>query len=88
MKLASKLTNNFWFKYFWNILIAIDQFVNVLAFGDPDETISSRCGKWLYLPHSTVKWKIAYVLCRLLHILDKGHCDKSIESDEGSEDLL
>ena len=88
MKLLSNLTNNFWFKYLWNILIAIDQFVNVLAFGDPDETISSRMGKWLFLPHSTTKWKIAYAICIVLHILDKGHCNKSIENDEGSEDLL
>ena len=32
-------------KYFLNILISIDQFVNVLFGGDPDETISSRLGR-------------------------------------------
>ena len=33
-------------KYVWNILIAIDQFFNALFGGDPDETISSRAGKY------------------------------------------
>ena len=33
-------------RYFWNILISIDQLVNTLFGGDPDETISSRLGKW------------------------------------------
>ncbi|WP_302621011.1 hypothetical protein [Cupriavidus taiwanensis] len=31
-------------RYFWNVLIAIDQFGNALGAGDPDETISSRAG--------------------------------------------
>lgn len=75
-------------RYFWNILISIDQFFNVLFGGDPDETISSRMGKWLYLPHDTWKWKVAYGLCRMLHVLDKNHCVKSIEEDEGEYDLF
>ena len=33
-------------RYFWNIFISIDQFINTLFGGDPDETISSRLGKW------------------------------------------
>ena len=70
-------------KYFWNILIATDQFFNTILGGDPDETMSSRFGKWLRLPHNTARWKIAYVICRVLHFLDSGHCDKSIEEDEG-----
>lgn len=75
-------------KYFWNNLIAIDQLVNTILAGDPDETMSSRFGKWLLLPKDTWKFRVAYVICRLLHILDKGHCDKSIENDEGDRDLL
>jgi hypothetical protein len=34
-------------KYFWNILVSIDQFVNTLLGGNPDETVSSRMGKHL-----------------------------------------
>lgn len=32
-------------RYIWNLLISIDQLVNTITGGDPDETISSRCGK-------------------------------------------
>ena len=75
-------------RYVWNILISIDQFFNTIFGGDPDETISSRCGKWLYLPHSTLRWKVAYGLCRVLHMIDKNHCIKTIEHDEGQLDLF
>jgi hypothetical protein len=34
-------------KYIWNILVAIDQFINTVLGGDPDETMSSRMGKQL-----------------------------------------
>jgi hypothetical protein len=32
-------------QYVWRLLIAIDQLLNTLFFGDEDETISSRLGK-------------------------------------------
>jgi hypothetical protein len=40
-------------KYLKNILISFDQFINTLAGGDPDETISARLGRnwkgtWMY----------------------------------------
>jgi len=60
-------------------LIAYDQLGNALAFGDPDETISSRAGKCA----RTGKNRPCYWLCRVLHVLDKRHCEKSIEYDEG-----
>lgn len=69
-------------KYFWNILISIDQLVNTILGGDPDETISSRAGKRV----NTQKW--AYYLCRILHLLDPDHCNKSIEEDTGSRQVL
>ena len=34
-------------RYFFNLLIAIDQLLNALMGGDPDETISSRMGKYV-----------------------------------------
>lgn len=67
-------------KYFWNILIGIDQLANTLIGGDPDETISSRCGKR--------NWKPCRWLCRVLHKLDPEHCEKSIEADEGSGEVI
>ena len=64
-------------KYIWNILIALDQLVNALCFGSPDETISSRVGK---IRH---KNKGADVLCDVLDTIDENHCEESIEWDEG-----
>lgn len=70
-------------KYIWNILISIDQFFNALFLGDPDETISSRLGKrrnhWL-----------AKLICPILNWLDPrggDHCKKSIETDEGKDEI-
>jgi hypothetical protein len=67
--------------YFWNVLIAIDQFLNAITGGDPDETISSRAGK----RRQSHKW--ACYLCKFLNWLDTNHCKKSIELDEGSKAL-
>ena len=81
-------------RYFWNVLIWFDQGVNTLAgpwlnyfvkgdgakFGDPDETLSSVFGK-------NMKGKTCPVctwICKyILHPIDRGHCEKSIEADEG-----
>lgn len=66
-------------RYFWNILISIDQFANTLFNGDPDETISSRIGK--KVKNGKRGWR--YSLCMFLSLLDRDHCIKSIEEDEG-----
>jgi hypothetical protein len=72
-------------KYFKNVLIALDQFGNALVGGDPQETISSRLGK------SQVKCatchNIAYFLCRILSWIDRRHCFKSINPNEGSDQI-
>lgn len=65
-------------QYIWNILVSLNQFFNTVFFGDPDETISSRAGK-----AAKKKERWACVLCRLLNWLEKDHCTKSIEPDEG-----
>jgi len=57
--------------------------INALTGGDEDETISSRVGK--KVRKAGRENKIAYYLCRMLHFLDPGHCEKSIEEDEGHE---
>lgn len=67
-------------RYLWNVLISIDQLINtVLLAGAPDETISSRMGK-----HVAKKdCPACNLLCWLLNLIDKNHCQKSIELDEG-----
>jgi len=57
-----------------NVLIAIDQLGNTLAFGNPDETISSRAGRCAKKGGN----RPCYWLCRMLHLVDKNHCEKSI----------
>ena len=67
-------------KYIWNILIAVDQLANVLLLGDPDETISSRMGKYAVKGRGWIPCQ----LCKLLNLFHKDHCIKSIEVDEGN----
>lgn len=65
--------------YFWNTLISIDQLVNTILGGSPDETLSSRMGKHLAKKDCV----ICNFLCGLLNLIQKDHCVKSIEPDEG-----
>jgi hypothetical protein len=69
-------------RWLLNILIAIDQLVNAVCGGDPDETISSRCGKVVK------KSRFAYWLCRFLNLLDPRHSERSIEADECKNAVL
>ncbi|PKR85252.1 hypothetical protein [Heyndrickxia camelliae] len=66
-------------RYFWNILVSIDQFFNTVFGGDPDETISSRMGKHL-AKHDC---PFCNLVCKFLNLFQKDHCVKSIEKDEG-----
>ena len=76
-------------QYLINILVSIDQFFNALFLGDPDETISSRLGKWtLDSEIDSTRRRIAYGICRALHWIDEGHCVRFIEEDEGSNAVI
>lgn len=65
-------------RYIWNILIALDQLLNAILFGDPDETVSSRAAKRMDLWH----WN---QLARFLEWIDPGHMTRSLEIDEGDD---
>lgn len=77
--------------YFWNILISIDQFFNTVFGGDPDETISSRLGKWSRDGRHKndtgrkIIWKITNWV---VEKFEKDHFKKSIEEDEGDNSTL
>ncbi len=75
-------------KYFWNVLIGIDQLANAMLFGDPDQTISGRLGKYLGYDKSTWQYKIANVVCWFLRKIDKNHCKNAIEKDEGKDAII
>ncbi|MCG7550935.1 hypothetical protein [Pseudoalteromonas sp. Of7M-16] len=70
------------YNYFMRLLIAIDQFFNVLLFnGSEDHTISGRAG---YMAVKTQKWY--WIALRkfidALFFFDKNHCHNSVEWDE------
>lgn len=66
-------------RYLWNILVSIDQLINTILGGDPDETMSSRMGKHL----AKRDCLFCTFMCGLLNLIQKDHCVKSIEHDEG-----
>ena len=74
-------------RYFYNIGVALDQLLNVLLLGDPDETLSSRMGKWL-LRGTGIRRAIGMILCSVLDIIDPGHCIDAIEVDEGEDAVI
>ena len=65
-------------RYFWNLLISLDQLANTVLAGSPDETISSRAAK---AARKGQRW--GCILCKFLHWFDKNHCEENIEYDEG-----
>ena len=58
-------------QYILNILISLDQFVNVLFLGQPDETISSRA--WRCKDTSSF-WKFMRKLIDTIFFWQKDHC--------------
>lgn len=75
-------------RYGWNLLITIDQFLNTILGGDPDETMSSRFGKWMLSPHTGWRKSLAYFICNILNLFEECHCIKSIEKDEGKNSII
>lgn len=71
-------------RWFWNILISIDQMANTFLWGDPDETLSSRMGKMV---KKGTAGKVEKTLCEVLDKIDDNHCEESIEHDEGKDEV-
>ena len=69
-------------KWMFNILVSIDQLANAIAGGDPDETISSRCGKRMKTN------KICCWICWALDKIDERHCHKYIDHTEGKDEVF
>lgn len=63
------------------VFVGADQTLNAAIGGSEDETISSRAGKG-----ARMGIRRYCLLCRLLNVVDPGHCENSIEP-EGSESL-
>lgn len=66
--------------YVFKVLVAIDQLLNALLNGSPDETLSSRLGKG-----ERRGCRVCWFFCRILDIFEKNHCALSIEEDEDKD---
>lgn len=65
------------YKKFWKLAIGKDQNFNAALGGSEDETLSSRAGRSMLRGE---KW--GCILCKLLDIVVKDHCIKSIEEQD------
>lgn len=72
-----------WRRYIFNLLVSLDQFGNVLAGGDPDETISSRTAKAHRAGRRWGRWG-----CAILDWFDPDHCVGALEPDEGGKAVV
>jgi hypothetical protein len=72
------------------LALAVDQYMNVVWLGNPDETISSRTGRAIV--SGKPKWYVKYILHpfvdRAARLFGDGpdHCIRAIEHDEHMED--
>ncbi len=80
------------YDYFHNLFLAVDQLINTIIGGDPDETFSSRVGKcqrgdhgvWIRIPATPLAWFINVLFCWQ----GWNHCINCIEDDEGQRELI
>lgn len=77
-------------KYIWNLFIAVDQFINTILGGDPDETLSSRMGKWSRDHDNDYGWRkpVFKVANFVVELFEKDHFAKSIEEDQGNDKII
>ncbi len=68
-------------KYFWNILLWLDQGLSCLFGGDPRETISSRMAK------KRNESQLARDFCTILDKIDNNHCNENIDVNVGDKEL-
>lgn len=74
--------------YFKNVMVTLDCFGNTLAFGDPDETISSRSSKAQGYERSQGRYGWGCRMCSFLAIFQKEHCEKALERNKGSRAVI
>lgn len=72
-------------QYAFNIALGFDQWVNTLLLGDPDDTLSGRCGR--ALASGKPKWFVPYLAGFVDYLFlklfnQKNHCLDSIEPED------
>jgi hypothetical protein len=69
-------------RYFWNLAIAVDQLFNAVFAGDPDETMSSRVGRY-----AKDVW-LARQVSRVLDYFFPNHVEDAREPDDRHQNEL
>lgn len=67
--------------YVRRVLVSLNQLLNTLTFGQPDETLSSRWGR------RKDKSRLARLACAVLDKVEKCHCESAIEYDAAGQPL-
>lgn len=66
-------------QYILNLFIALDQFLNTIFGGHPDETISGRLGR--NYPNSELRKVVDY-------FFGKGHCNHVVKDGDSAKEVL
>lgn len=61
-------------RYLLRVALALDRAGNAILLGSPEETISSRAGRWAARQDRGFKRRIGGAVCGLLELVDPGHC--------------
>lgn len=69
---------DFHYSYVDRVLIGFDQFINTLAGGMPDETISARCYR---LDGKKKVWTVMRKVVDTLFFFQQNHCKTAYESE-------
>lgn len=67
------------------LLIALDQFINALLGGWPDETVSSRAWRWELA--GVRSWPRKFIDALAMLFGDRDHCRQSFESERQGRQL-
>ncbi|PXX41072.1 MULTISPECIES: hypothetical protein [Burkholderia] len=70
-------------RYLLNFAIWIDEGINTIFGGSPNETVSERAAK---ARNAGRKW--GCVLCRALNWINPGHCDNALASTIGDDAVI
>ena len=68
-------------KWFYHVIIAIDQLFNAITGGAADETLSSRAYRGAVLSeHPRKRWRVIHILINAV-FFDRNHCKDSYFSE-------
>ncbi|MVZ85635.1 hypothetical protein GPZ74_16750 [Burkholderia pseudomallei] len=70
-------------RYLLNFAVLLDEAVNTIFGGSPDETISERAAK---ARNAGRRW--GCVLCRALDRISRGHCDNALTATIGDDAVI